>query len=179
MPPFHHHHPHHAFHPHHGPHHGHGKGPDRGPKMFDAGAMRFVVLQLIADKPRHGYELIKEIETLAGGGYAPSPGAIYPLLSMLLDLGHIDSAPDGNKKLHAITAEGRAFLDENRQLADAVLARLQQAPEGRDDLRATMHALKEAVSEAQHGSADEAARRAQIKSILQRATEEIGQLSQA
>src|SRR3954468_21680436 len=106
------HHPHrhpHAPHPHHG--HGPPRGArpgQRGPKMFDAGAMRYVVLHLIAEKPRHGYELIKEIEALAGGAYAPSPGAIYPLLAMLLDLGHIQSSADGNKKLHALTDEGRA-----------------------------------------------------------------------
>src|SRR5690349_18657145 len=77
VPPFahhpHHHHHLHAPHPHHGHSHGghgHGHGP-RGPKMFDAGAMRYVVLHLIAQKPRHGYELIKEIEALAGGAYTP------------------------------------------------------------------------------------------------------------
>ena len=58
----------------------------RGPKMFDAGALRYIVLQLIAERPRHGYEIIKEIEERVGGGYAPSPGAIYPLLA-LLELG--------------------------------------------------------------------------------------------
>lgn len=182
VPPLHHHHHDHAFHsphPHHGPHHGHGRGPGpgRGPKMFDAGAMRFVVLHLIAEKPRHGYELIKEIEALAGGGYAPSPGAIYPLLAMLLDLGHIESSPDGNKKLHAITDEGRAFLEENRQLVDAVLARLNNPGEGRDDVRAMMHTLKHVVIENYRAGAEDAERRAQIKAILQRATDDIAKLA--
>ena len=89
------HHPHamHGHHPHHGDGHGGpgggGRGRGRGPKMFDAGAMRYVVLQLIAEKPRHGYEIIKELEQRSGGGYTPSPGAIYPLLAMLLDMGHV------------------------------------------------------------------------------------------
>jgi len=72
--PHHHHsHRHHAAHGHHG--HGGGGGRARGPKMFDAGAMRYIVLQLIAEKPRHGYEIIKELEQRSGGGYTPSPGA--------------------------------------------------------------------------------------------------------
>ncbi|MFL6707729.1 MAG: PadR family transcriptional regulator, partial [Massilia sp.] len=180
VPPFahhprHHHHPH-APHPHHGPHGGPGGG-HRGPRMFDAGAMRYVVLHLIAEKPRHGYELIKEIEALAGGAYAPSPGAIYPLLSMLLDLGHIASTADGNKKLHAITDEGRAYLEENRQLADAVLARLANAGgEGRDDVRGMLHALKHAVIEQYRAGPDDAARREQIRTILQRASDDIARL---
>ena len=182
VPPFHHHHHEHAFHsPHHGhgPGHGRGPGPGRGPKMFDAGAMRFVVLHLIAEKPRHGYELIKEIEALAGGGYAPSPGAIYPLLAMLLDMGHIESSPDGNKKLHAITDEGRAFLEENRQMVDAVLARLNTPGEARDDVRAVMHALKQTVIDNYRTGPEDAERHAQIKAILQQATDAIGQLAQS
>ncbi|WP_426115498.1 PadR family transcriptional regulator [Massilia sp. PWRC2] len=166
---------HHRFHgPHHGGHrHAHGGGPGRGPKMFDAGAMRFAVLHLIAEKPRHGYELIKEIEALAGGAYAPSPGAIYPLLAMLLDMGQIDSTQDGNKKLHAITDDGRAFLAENRQLVDAVLARLRNPGDGHDDARALMHALKQAVIDSYRAAPDDAGRHAQIRAILQRATIDI------
>ena len=183
VPPFahhpHHHHHLHAPHPHHGhgPHgHGHGPGP-RGPKMFDAGAMRYVVLHLIAEKPRHGYELIKEIESLAGGAYAPSPGAIYPLLSMLLDLGHIESTADGNKKLHAITDEGRACLAENQPQVEAVLARLANpGGEAREDARALMHALKHAVIEQYRPGPKEAARREQIRTILQDATAAISAL---
>ena len=181
-------HHHHHHHRPHGPRHGHGHagggpgdgpghGRGRGPKMFDAGAMRFVVLHLIADKPRHGYELIKEIEALAGGAYAPSPGAIYPLLAMLLDMGQIDSSLDGNKKLHTITEEGRAFLAENRQLADAVLARLHQPGEGRDDARALLHALKQAVIDNYRAGPDDAERREKITAILQRATADIHKLA--
>ena len=158
---------------------GHHHGGGRGPKMFDAGAMRYVVLHLIADKPRHGYELIKEIEQLAGGSYAPSPGAIYPLLSMLLDMGHIVTEADGNKKLHSITPEGRAFLDENRQLLDAVLARLCGPQTGRVDLRHLMRELKAAVVNSVHATDHDEGRIAQVQAILQRALGEIAQLGQA
>jgi DNA-binding PadR family transcriptional regulator len=170
-------HHHHGFRSMHGHHHGGGgRGRERGPKMFDAGAMRYVVLQLIAEKPRHGYEIIKELETRSGGGYTPSPGAIYPLLSMLLDMGHVSATADGNKKLHTITPEGEAFLAENRQFVDAILARMSEPEGGREDLRSVMHELKEAcIIQARSSSHDED-KLAQIRAILRRAINDITQL---
>ncbi|MES2743675.1 MAG: PadR family transcriptional regulator [Pseudomonadota bacterium] len=161
-----------------GRHGGAGRqGGERGPKMFDAGALRYAVLQLIAEKPRHGYDVIKELELRAGGAYTPSPGAIYPLLSLLLDLGHVSAAPDGNKKLHTITAEGQAFLDQHRALVDAIFARMAAPqPEQGSDVRHLMHELKAAVIGRAHGDAPSAARLAHIRAILRRATVEIVQL---
>jgi len=154
----------------------HCGGSGRGPKMFDAGAMRYVVLHLIGERPRHGYEIIKEIEQLAGGGYTPSPGAIYPLLAMLLDIGHIDSSAEGNKKLHSITPEGRAWLAENRQLVDAVLQRLSNPSEGgRNELRNAMHELKHAVIDLARSPGHEN-KFGQMSAILRRALADIEQL---
>jgi len=170
------HHAHHRFHAMHGHHHHGGGGRGRGPKMFDAGAMRYVVLQLIAEKPRHGYEIIKELEQRSGGGYTPSPGAIYPLLSMLLDMGHVSATADGNKKLHTITPEGEAFLAENRQFVDAILARLSEPSDGRGDLRALMHELKAIIIDKAHGPGTSEERLGQIRAILRRAASEINQL---
>ena len=170
--PHHHHsHRHHAAHGHHG--HGGGGGRARGPKMFEAGAMRYIVLQLIAEKPRHGYEIIKELEQRSGGGYTPSPGAIYPLLSMLLDMGHVSASPDGNKKLHTITPEGEAFLAENRQFVDAIVARMSDPAESRDDLRTIMHELKHAVIAQGRENDPGAEKLEQIRAILRRTTAEI------
>lgn len=172
-------HPHHHPHGPHGHHHhpGGGHGPrGRGPKMFDAGAMRYVVLQLIAEKPRHGYEIIKELEQRSGGGYSPSPGAIYPLLSMLLDMGHVVATPDGNKKLHAITPEGEAFLAENRQFVDAILNRLADPDEHREGLRSAMHELKHAAIEQARASNHSPERIEQIRAILRKAAEDINAL---
>ena len=169
-------HSHHSHHPRasHGPHHGGGGGGrGRGPKMFDAGAMRYIVLQLIAEKPRHGYEIIKELEQRSGGGYSPSPGAIYPLLSMLLDMGHVSASPDGNKKLHTITPEGEAFLAENRQFVDAIVARMSDPAESRDDLRTIMHELKHAVIAQGQENHPSAAKLEHIRGILRRTTAEI------
>jgi DNA-binding PadR family transcriptional regulator len=94
-------------------------------RFFAHGDLRLVILHLIAEKPRHGYEIIKAIEEQVAGSYSPSPGVIYPTLTLLDELGYVTvSTGDGTKKLHEITAEGRAFLDANRRALDALLARM-------------------------------------------------------
>ena len=101
-----------------------GRGGGLG-RFFAHGDLRLVILHLIAEKPRHGYEIIKEIEEQVAGAYSPSPGVIYPTLTLLEELGYVTvSTGDGAKKLHEITAEGRAFLDANRRAVDALLARM-------------------------------------------------------
>ncbi|MEJ0017952.1 MAG: PadR family transcriptional regulator [Acetobacteraceae bacterium] len=87
-----------------------------------------MILHLIAEKPRHGYEIIKSIEDHVGGAYSPSPGVIYPTLTMLEELGHVTvSVGEGGKKLHAITPEGQAALDAQRPMLDGLLARMAEA----------------------------------------------------
>nr|WP_079638602.1 PadR family transcriptional regulator [Sphingopyxis flava] len=100
-----------------------GRGPRR--RMFDSGELRLVLLKLIADEPRHGYDLIRRIEELTGGAYAPSPGVIYPTLTLLDDMGQIAAQQsEGSKKLFAITPEGQAELDINEERIEALIARL-------------------------------------------------------
>jgi DNA-binding PadR family transcriptional regulator len=97
-------------------------------RFFDHGDLRFVVLQLIAEKPRYGYEVIKEIEERLGGAYSPSPGVVYPTLTLLEELGYATvSNAEGNKKLYAITSEGTAFLATNKPMVDAIFGRMQEA----------------------------------------------------
>jgi DNA-binding PadR family transcriptional regulator len=86
-----------------------------------------LVLHLIAEKPRHGYEIIKAIEDLAGGSYAPSPGVVYPTLTMLEDLGHVTSITEGNRKSFTVTPEGMAALATERPAVEAILGRIAQA----------------------------------------------------
>ena len=94
-------------------------------RMFDSGELRLVLLKLISDQPRHGYDLIRAIEEMTGGAYAPSPGVVYPTLTMLEDMGHIDEQKsEGARKAFAITTEGAAHLAANKAEVDAVLARL-------------------------------------------------------
>ena len=122
-------------HGHDGPHLGRGRHDrfDRGGRgglgrFFAHGDLRLVILHLIAEKPRHGYEVIKAIEERVAGAYSPSPGVIYPTLTLLEELGYVTvSTGEGAKKLHTITAEGRAFLDASRAAVDALLARMDEA----------------------------------------------------
>ena len=114
-----------------GPDEGRGRGGGRR-RMFDGGELRLVLLQLIADTPRHGYDLIREIEELTGGIYAPSPGVVYPTLTLLDEMGQIEEQQsDGAKKRFAATDAGRAHLEASREQVDALMARLKTLGQGR------------------------------------------------
>jgi DNA-binding PadR family transcriptional regulator len=94
-------------------------------RVFDQGDLRFVILKLIAEKPRHGYEIIKDIEDRLAGSYSPSPGVIYPTLTLLEELGYASvGASAGGKKLYSITPEGEAALAANQATVDAIFARI-------------------------------------------------------
>jgi DNA-binding PadR family transcriptional regulator len=103
---------------------GRGGGP-RGGRVFDQGDLKYVILQLLAEKPRHGYEIIKAIEERFGGAYAPSPGTVYPTLTMLEDMGYARVIPEeGGKKVYEITDEGKKYLEENRSAVDDIFSRI-------------------------------------------------------
>jgi DNA-binding PadR family transcriptional regulator len=124
---------------------GGGWGRGRGRRrMFDAGELRLVLLKLIADQPRHGYDLIRAIEELTHGVYAPSPGVIYPTLTMLQDMGLIEEAKgEGSRKAFQVTAEGEAHLAEKADEVAALLERLEEA--GSDQRKAGGAPIKRAV----------------------------------
>jgi DNA-binding PadR family transcriptional regulator len=131
--------------------HEHWRRGMRGGRFFDHGDLRYLLLKLIADKPRHGYELIKAIEEALGGAYSPSPGVIYPTLTMLEDLGYVAAAAEGNKRLYTITEEGRAFLAANAAQVEAVFRRLEEAGRvyggGRaPEIRRAVHNLRLALA---------------------------------
>ena len=111
---------------------GHG-GPHGGPggrlgRLFAHGDLSLVVLYLLTEKPRHGYEIIKAIEEMTNGAYTPSPGTVYPALTMLEEQGFVEVTPsDGNKKLHTLTDTGRSHLHDNDSTLKALLARLSMA----------------------------------------------------
>jgi DNA-binding PadR family transcriptional regulator len=94
--------------------------------MFEGGELRLVILLLIEQEPRHGYDIIRELEARTGGAYAPSPGVVYPTLTLLEETGLIATqASEGAKKLFAITEDGKSELDKTRAGAEAALARLE------------------------------------------------------
>ncbi len=109
-----------------------GRGRPGGPgglgRFFAHGDLRLVILHLIAEKPRHGYEVIKAVEERVGGAYTPSPGVIYPTLTWLDELGYVTVRPEeGGKKSYEITDAGRSFLDANRPTVDTLLERMAEA----------------------------------------------------
>ena len=139
-----------------------GRGEGRSRRMFDGGELRLVLLKLIADEPRHGYDLIREIESLTGGAYAPSPGVVYPTITMLDDMGYIaPQQSEGAKKAFAITEAGTAELAANRELVEALIARLTTIGEERQktdsrSVRRAMGNLREAlVNRLSTGDVDE------------------------
>ncbi len=116
---------------------GGGGGSRRGRRrMFGSGELRLVLLKLIADEPRHGYDLIRAIEELTGGDYAPSPGVVYPTLTMLADMGLIEeAAAEGSRKAFAATAEGKMHLEENADEVEALFERLEEAAPDKEGKR--------------------------------------------
>lgn len=119
---------HHAHgHDEHRGHHGwgrHGRDGGRPRRFFDHGDLRLVILGLLAQAPRHGYELIKALEDMTGGAYSPSPGVIYPTLTLLEEQGLASAEADGAKKLYTVTDAGRAALEAERPMVDALFRRM-------------------------------------------------------
>ena len=124
-----------------------------GRRMFDGGELRLVLLKLITDEPRHGYELIRSIEQMTGGAYAPSPGVVYPTLTLLDEMGLIEEqASEGARKRFAVTEAGAMHLEENRPLVEALMARLNEVGAHRErteaaPIRRAMGNLRQALQD--------------------------------
>lgn len=170
---------------------GEGHGRRGGGRMFEHGALRWVLLSLIADKPSHGYELIKALQARSNGFYSPSPGMVYPALTYLEELGYVDVEAEGNRKRYALAAPGREHLEANRDRVELMLAKLSHIARKMDSVRRAFagepqadvdeggwvpelirarHALKHALVRRDGVSAAEQRR---IAAILERATREI------
>ena len=94
-------------------------------RRLAAGDLQLVLLALLAERPSHGYELIKALEERSGGFYSPSPGMVYPALTWLEEVGYASVAAEGTKKLYTITDAGRTYLAENRDATEAMLRQLE------------------------------------------------------
>ncbi|CNF86785.1 PadR family transcriptional regulator [Yersinia frederiksenii] len=121
-----------------------GRG-DKMHRLFEHGDLRVVLLALLDKKPSHGYELIKAIEEASSGLYVPSPGVIYPTLTLLEEQDFVTPVATGNgRKSYQITAAGKAELQQNQEMVDIIFSRLAQVnrrPEGN---------LAEGISDAMH-----------------------------
>lgn len=159
-----------------------------GGRRLSSAELQLVLLALLAERPAHGYELIRMLEERSGGFYAPSPGMVYPALTYLDEIGHTAVTQDGNRKLYSITQMGQAHLDANKAQAEMILdalarigGRMEQVreafsglndadPQAADELHRARHALKHALMRRRGCTPDEARRVAQI---LDRATADI------
>lgn len=110
---------------------GFGGGRGRG-RMFDNGDLRVVIMQLLSERARHGYEIIKELGERVGGGYQPSPGVVYPTLTLLQELGEAAVSEErAGRRLYALTEQGRSAVADSRPVLDAILARLESGAAAR------------------------------------------------
>ncbi len=97
-------------------------------RLLEHGDLRFVILAMVSEKTRHGYEVMRELEERTGGAYRPSPGVIYPTFSLLEDEGFVRQVGDeGGRKAYEITPAGKEALEKNRAGVDAIFARLDEA----------------------------------------------------
>jgi DNA-binding PadR family transcriptional regulator len=99
-----------------------GFGP--GERFFGRGDLKYVILDLLKDQPRHGYDIIRALEDRMRGYYRPSPGSVYPTLQMLEDLGYVSSSQQEGKKVYSITDEGRRYLTEQQSTIDDIRSRI-------------------------------------------------------
>jgi DNA-binding PadR family transcriptional regulator len=169
---------------------GDGDAFNRGRKVSSQD-LQLLLLAMLADKPAHGYELIKALETLSKGFYTPSPGMVYPALTYLEELGQLSVTQEGNRKSYTLSETGREFLAQNQALVDQMLAKLAHIgtkmdsmrrayagePQSEDDagpwvpeLMAARSALKSALRQRMDASKEEQMR---IAAVLQQAVRAI------
>jgi DNA-binding PadR family transcriptional regulator len=159
-------------------------------RKLGGGDLQLLILGLLAEQPRHGYEIIKALEERSSGFYSPSPGMVYPALTYLEEIGHAVAEIDGTRKRYSITDQGRAYLEENRGILEALLGQLahigsrmeqvRRAFAGDDpdedsrrttpELRAARDALRTLLREKRRAMPEEQRR---VAAILQRAAAEI------
>jgi len=138
--------------------------------------MKYVILKLLHDKPRHGYEVMKELEERMHGCYSPSPGTVYPTLQWLEDEGLVTARDVDGKKVYEVTDAGRQFLQEHRDVVDDIFERVREAVDrvaggGMVDVNRALGRVVKAAYRA-GWKVDEAARK-RVAELLAKAAEEI------
>jgi DNA-binding PadR family transcriptional regulator len=162
-----------------GPQGGHGRWRGRAARLFEQGDLKYVILRMLEEKPRHGYEIIKELESRFGGSYAPSPGTVYPTLTMLEDLGYARVVPEeGGKKIYEITDEGRKHLAEHSTTVNDIFDRIARFVEGFTDTPMTeLNQAFQRLARATYKTATTHIREKEtltrLREIIQRAADEV------
>jgi DNA-binding PadR family transcriptional regulator len=152
-------------------------GPGQRRQWFGAGDMKYVILKLLRDKPRHGYEVMKKLEERLHGCYFPSPGTVYPTLQWLEDEGLVVSKEVEGKKVYEITDAGRAFLEEHRDVVEDIFDRVRDVVDealggAMGDVNEAVRRLMKAAYRTAWRSRDDAVRR-RVAEVLRQAAEEI------
>jgi DNA-binding PadR family transcriptional regulator len=153
----------------------------RGGRMFERGDLKYVILQLLSERPAHGYEVIRALEERFGGMYTPSAGAVYPTLQMLEDMGYVTSTQQDGRRVYSITEEGRTFLESQRETVEGIRRRTgawwdpqlkAQFRELRHDMQDFVHSTVHSVTgRGRHYTSPETIR--QVREVLSRARKEI------
>jgi DNA-binding PadR family transcriptional regulator len=151
-------------------------------QVFERGDLKYVLLDLLKEKPAHGYELIRSLEDRFSGFYAPSPGAVYPTLQMLEDMGYVSATQQDGRKIYSITDAGRTYLQERQPQVDEVFRRVRErwGAEWGPQAHRMMHDLRDDLRDLSRSFATEARRRwpdpdqqRRIKDVIGRAKAEI------
>ncbi len=159
------------------------RGGGRRRQWFESGDMKYVILKLLKDKPRHGYEVMKELEDQMHGCYSPSPGTVYPTLQWLEDEGLVVAREVEGKKVYEITDTGRAFLEEHRDMVDDIFDRVRETVDralggAMGDVNRSLGRLVKAVYRTGWKASDEATRQ-RLVAILDRVVGEVEALATA
>jgi DNA-binding PadR family transcriptional regulator len=153
-----------------------------GERLFGRGDLRIVILELLKDQPRHGYDIIRALEDRMRGYYRPSPGSVYPTLQMLEDLGYVTSTQQEGKKVYAITDEGRRYLSEQQPTIDDIRSRISagwdaaQRPEVSDLMHEVQQLARALFRHGSRGALGDPQRLRQLRDIVARARNEVDAL---
>ena len=160
-------------------------GPSRRPnrRPLDHGDLGLLLLSLIQETPRHGYDLMTQIETRTGGAYKPSPGVIYPALEVLQDMGQVEINASGTKKIYRITKDGQTALEEKSDNLIKISERLDRlaSPTDADDgpsVRAAVHRLHHTIKSHMKSEDVSETEREKIVAILDEACQKVGSLKE-
>src|ERR1700687_1303638 len=157
-----------------------GQGPSE--RFFGRGDLKYVILDLLKDQPRHGYDIIRALEDRMRGRYRPSPGSVYPTLQMLEDLGYVTSSQQEGKKVYSITDEGRRYLTEQASTIDDIRSRITAGWDAaqRPEMADLMHELRELARAlfppGTRGALKDPERLKQLREIVSRARAEVERL---
>jgi len=153
--------------------------PGYNERPFGRGDLKYVILELLRDQPRHGYDIIRALEERSRGSYRPSPGSVYPTLQMLEDLGYVTSTQEEGKKVYSITEEGRRYLAEQQPTLEDIRARVSagwdaaQRPEVADLMHELQQMARSLFRHATNGALNDPERLRRLKSILEKARNDL------